>query len=184
MFDQMIDGVRKASESSLQMQQEMFKHWTRLFSGQAQEAGAQAADWGRGSQKRWVELGVEMLNRHREAIDTIYKSGIQVIEQAFHVAEAKSADDYRRMIEDLWRKLFESAERAVREPVPRLPDVLREVGRAGSRCSRLALQWFDWWRRAAALSWRHADALRGARQSAARCAAPGWLIAVRSQRNT
>jgi len=107
MFDQLIDGVRKASESSLQMQQEMFKQWTRLFSGQASEAGTQAADWGRGSQKRWVELGIEMLNRHREAIDTIYKSGIQVIEQTFHVAEAKSADDYRRMIEDLWRKLFE-----------------------------------------------------------------------------
>ena len=78
MFDQLIDGVRKASESSLQMQQEMFKHWTRLFTGPAQEAGAQAgaqAEWGRTSQKRWLELGVEMLNRHREAVDSIYKSG-------------------------------------------------------------------------------------------------------------
>ena len=107
MFDQLIDGVRKASESSMQMQQEMFKQWTRWFSGQAQDAGAQAADWGRGSQKRWVDLGIEMLNRHREAIDTIYKSGIQVIEQTFQVAEAKSPDDYRKMIEDLWRKLFD-----------------------------------------------------------------------------
>jgi hypothetical protein len=106
MFDQLIDGVRKASESSLQMQQEMFKHWTRLFSGPAQEAGAQA-EWGRGSQKRWLDLGVEMLNRHREAVDAIYKAGIQMIEQTFHVTEAKSADDYRRMVEDLWRKLFE-----------------------------------------------------------------------------
>ena len=106
MFDQLIDGVRKASESSLQMQQDMFKHWTRLFTGPAHEAGAQA-DFGRASQKRWLELGVEMLNRHREAVDTIYKSGIQIIEQTFHVSEAKSADDYRRMVEDLWRKLFE-----------------------------------------------------------------------------
>jgi len=106
MFDQLIDGVRKASESSLQMQQEMFRHWTRLFTGPAQEASA-TADWGRGSQKRWLELGLEMLNRHREALDAIYKSGIQVIEQTFHVTEAKSADDYRRMVEDLWRKLFE-----------------------------------------------------------------------------
>jgi hypothetical protein len=110
MFDQLIDGVRKASESSLQMQQEMFKHWTRLFTGPAQEAGAQAgaqAEWGQTSQKRWLELGVEMLNRHREAVDSIYKSGIQLIEQTFHVTEAKSPDDYRRMVEDLWRKLFD-----------------------------------------------------------------------------
>jgi hypothetical protein len=106
MFDQLIDGVRKASESSLQMQQEMFRHWTRLFAAPGQEAAAQA-DWGRTSQKRWLELGVEMLNRHREALDTIYKSGIQIIEQTFHVSEAKSTDDYRRMVEDLWRKLFD-----------------------------------------------------------------------------
>src|SRR5262245_9409530 len=106
MFDQLIDGVRKASESSLQMQQEMFKHWTRLFSAPTSEVSA-GAEWGRGSQKRWVELGLEMLNRQREAVDAMYKSGIQIIEQTFHVTEAKSADDYRRMVEDLWRKLFD-----------------------------------------------------------------------------
>jgi len=106
MFDQLIDGVRKASESSLQMQQEMFKNWTRLFSGQATEAGGQV-EWGRTSQKRWAELCVEMLNRHREALDTTYKAGIQIIEQSFHVTEAKSPDDSRRMIEELWRKLFD-----------------------------------------------------------------------------
>ena len=106
MFDQLIDGVRKASESSLQMQQEMFKNWTRLFSGQATDAGGQA-EWGRASQKRWAELCVEMLNRHREALDSTYKAGIQIIEQSFHVTEAKSPDDSRRMIEDLWRKLFD-----------------------------------------------------------------------------
>ena len=106
MFDQLIDGVRKASESSLQMQQEMFKQWTRLFAGTPIEPGA-PGDWGRTSQKRWVDLGVEILNRHRETLDATYKAGIQIIEQTFHVSEAKTADDYRRMVEDLWRKLFD-----------------------------------------------------------------------------
>jgi len=107
MFDQLIDGVRKASESSMQMQQEMFKQWTRLFSGQVADAAHAPADFGRASQKRWAELGVEMLNRHREAIDSIYKSGIEIIERSFQVSEAKSPDDYRRMVEELWRKLFD-----------------------------------------------------------------------------
>jgi len=106
MFDQLIEGVRKASESSLQMQQEAFKQWTRLFSGPGQDAGAQM-DWGRGPQKRWLELGVEMLNRHREMLDSTYRSGIQIIEQTLHVSEAKTADDYRRIIDELWRKLFD-----------------------------------------------------------------------------
>ena len=106
MFDQLIDGVRKASESSLQMQQEMFKQWTRLFAGTPVDAGAQG-EWGRVPQKRWVDLAVEILNRHRETLDATYKSGIQIIEQTFQVAEAKTADDYRRMVEEIWRKLFD-----------------------------------------------------------------------------
>jgi len=106
MFDNLIDGVRKASESSLQMQQEMFKQWTRMFTGATQEGGAQT-EWNRASQRRWLELGIDMMNRHREALDGMYRSGIQLIEQTFHVTEAKSPDDYRRMIDELWRKLFD-----------------------------------------------------------------------------
>lgn len=106
MFDQLIDGVRKASESSLQMQQEMFKQWTRMFAAPVQDAGTQA-EWGRASQKRWAELAVEMLNRHREALDSAYRSGIQLIEQTYNLADAKSADDYRRNVDELWRKLFD-----------------------------------------------------------------------------
>jgi hypothetical protein len=109
MFEQIIDGVRKASESSLQMQQEMLRSWSRLwaFVPPGGPAGVGVQDWGRGSQKRWLELGLEILNKHREALDATYKSGIQLIEQTFHVGEAKSAEDYRRVVEDLWRKLFE-----------------------------------------------------------------------------
>lgn len=107
MFDQLIDGVRKASESSLQMQQEVFKQWTRLFSGPMAHDTPSPADWGRGAQKRWVELGVEMLHRHRETLDAAYKSGIQIIEQTFSVADAKSPDDVRKNVDELWRKLFD-----------------------------------------------------------------------------
>ena len=108
MFDQLIDGVRKASESSLQMQQEMFKNWTRMFSGAAPRRGRRAGGLGpRRRRNAGSSSAIEMLNRHRESLDTMYKSGIQIIEQTFQVTEAKSPDDYRRMVEDLWRKLFD-----------------------------------------------------------------------------
>jgi hypothetical protein len=66
-----------------------------------------ASDFGRASQRRWFELGIEMLNKHREALDTMYRSGIQLIEQTFHLTEAKSSDEVRRTVEDLWRKLYD-----------------------------------------------------------------------------
>src|SRR5215831_2742739 len=108
MFDQIVDGVRKATESSLQIQQEIFKQWTQQWlSGQPNLSGA-SADWTRTVQKRWMELTIEMLNKHRTSLDAMYASGIQAIEQSFRITEAKSSEDYRRIVDDLWRKLFDT----------------------------------------------------------------------------
>lgn len=107
MVDQLFDNFRKASESSLQMQQELFKQWAQQWGSGAPQAGA-SSDVGRTVQKRWVELGVELLNKHRESLDATYRSGIQIIEQSFGASEAKSPDDYRHLTEELWRKLFET----------------------------------------------------------------------------
>ena len=107
MFDQLVDGVRKASESSLHMQQEMFRQWTRLWLSAAPGTMGLPGDITRPSQKRWAELGVEVLHKHREALDSTYRSGIELIEQTFQVADAKSGEDVRKLVEELWRKLFE-----------------------------------------------------------------------------
>ncbi len=108
MFEQIFDSVRKASESSAQLQQEMLKQWTQHLMTAPQPGTGGVADWGKGLQRRWAELTLELLKKQRESTDAAYASGIQIIEQTFRVSEAKSADDYRAMIEDLWRKLFES----------------------------------------------------------------------------
>ena len=108
MLDQMMDGFRKATESSLQIQQEIFKQWTQQWmSGPPNIAGA-STEWTRTVQKRWMELIIEMLNKHRASLDAAYASGIQAIEQTFRISEAKSSDDYRRIVEEIWRKLFET----------------------------------------------------------------------------
>ena len=108
MFDQMMDGFRKATESSLQIQQEIFKQWTQQWlSAQPNMAGA-SSEWTRTVQKRWMELTIEMLNKHRASLDAMYASGIQAIEQSFRLSEAKSSEDYRRSVDELWRKLFDT----------------------------------------------------------------------------
>ena len=99
MDDQLFDTFRKASESSLQMQQEILKHWTERL------AGSEASQH---VQKRWLALGLELLNKHRASLDGTYAAGIQLIEQSFGAAEAKSPEEYRRLTEDLWRKLFDT----------------------------------------------------------------------------
>jgi hypothetical protein len=108
MFDQLFESFRKASESSLQAQQALFKQWAQQLplasSSVPGAAGPRIAEF----QRRLAESMTETLNRHREVLDSTYRSGIQLIEQAFRVTDAKSPEDYRRVIEDLWRKLSDT----------------------------------------------------------------------------
>ncbi len=103
MLDQLFDTFRKTSESTLHMQQDMFKYWTQQLTG-AQNAGGNAGEWSKNYQKQVVDL----LNKQREALDSAFKAGIQLIEQTFRASEAKSPDDYRRTMEDLWRTLIDT----------------------------------------------------------------------------
>ncbi len=110
MMDQFFETFRKASESSLQIQQEFMKQLTQPWmSGSPFGGGGGAAgDAGRNFQKRFIELSVDLLNKHRQSLDSTYAAGIQIIEQTFRATDAKSPDDYRHVVEDLWRKLFDT----------------------------------------------------------------------------
>ena len=87
MLDQLFDTFRKASESSLHMQQDMFKYWTQQWSGASSAAG-NTGEWSKNYQKQVIDL----LNKQREALDSAFKAGIQLIEQTFRASEAKSPE--------------------------------------------------------------------------------------------
>ena len=108
MDNHLFDSFRKASESSLQMQQEILKHWTERWAGSAPQTPNASNEASPQAQKRWLALGIELLDKHRTSLDGTYAAGIQLIEQSFGAAEAKSPEEYRRLTEELWRKLFDS----------------------------------------------------------------------------
>src|SRR5438105_3078270 len=91
MIEQVLDNFRKASESTLQMQQELFKQWAGQWAAPgATTAGnpAALAEQAQTFQKRWLETVTELMNKHRESLDAQYKAGIKAIEESFKVAEA------------------------------------------------------------------------------------------------
>jgi hypothetical protein len=108
MLDQIFEMSRKAMESSLQMQQAMFKHWTQDLPSMSPMSVGLSADWGGAMRKRWLELMIEALNKHRESLDSNYQAAILAIEKASHVPEAKSSEDAARAMEDVWRTVFDS----------------------------------------------------------------------------
>src|SRR6185436_4846461 len=106
MIDQIIENFRRASESSLQMQQEAFKQLAQQWSGLAPGAPGASAEWSGNIHKRSIDLTIESMNRNCESLESMYRSGISVVEQALRVSEAKAPEDYRRMVDERWRKLF------------------------------------------------------------------------------
>jgi hypothetical protein len=106
MYDQLFDAYRRASESWMQVQQDMLKTGAPPWLSAPNTAGG--GDWNRTFQKRCLELTVELLNRQRESLDTIYKSAIHLLEQASKISEARSPEEFRRLVEDAWRTWFES----------------------------------------------------------------------------
>src|SRR6185369_11724159 len=103
MLDQLMETFRKASESSVQMQQDLFRHWAQQWAS-TPGAAAPSNEAAKNLQRRWIEL----LDKQRESLDVACKAGIRMIEQSFRTSDAKSPEDHRRLVEDLWRTLFET----------------------------------------------------------------------------
>ncbi len=117
MFDQVLDNFRKATESTMQLQQELLKNWTQHWMQfpampgmPSLTSGNPIAGWAeqlRAPQKQWANAVSEMLTKHRETLDTQYRAGIRTIEDAFRLGEAKDPEQFRRLTEELWRQSFD-----------------------------------------------------------------------------
>ena len=109
MFDQILDNYRKAAESTIQFQQEMLRNWTQQWpqvSG-VPKPGAAATEQAQAAGKKWSETITDLLNKHREALDSQYRAGIRTIEDAFRVGEAKDPAQFLKLTEELWRNSFD-----------------------------------------------------------------------------
>lgn len=104
MFEQMFEGFRKASESSILAQQEMLKQWAQQWPTASLNAASSAIERNSSFQKRWIESAVETWERHRALLDSSARACLQFIEESARISDAKSPDDSRRMLEELWRK--------------------------------------------------------------------------------
>ena len=103
MFDLLFESFRKASESSMQVPMDILKNLTQ----QLPSASGAGMEWSKTFQKRWAEFAIESQNKHRESMDSTYRTGIQLIEQTFRVSDVKSSADYQKIVEELWRKLLD-----------------------------------------------------------------------------
>jgi hypothetical protein len=106
MFEQVFENLRKATETSMQLQQELFTKWVSLWPGVPAKAKAGGEEFLR-IQKKWAEIAGEMVKKRREALEEQFSSGLRNIEEAFHLAEAKDPEELRAKTIGLWQNSFE-----------------------------------------------------------------------------
>jgi len=110
MFNHVCENFRRATEATVQMQQEMFKTWVNLWPC----TPANSTLWGEQMQqfqKKWAEALGEMVKKQHEVVGVQFKAGLQDLEKVFKIAESKTPEDLRSQCIELWKKCFDDMQK-------------------------------------------------------------------------
>jgi hypothetical protein len=120
MFDQVFDNFRKATETTLQAQQDLFRQWTTqwpMLPLAPTRSGTAMTEQASSFQKQWTDSVSALMTRHCESLDAQYRAGIRTIEDALRTTEAKSPEEFRKLTEELWRKSFEVLKQTIENQI-------------------------------------------------------------------
>jgi hypothetical protein len=107
MLEQLFEGLRRASESSVSAQQEVMKQWIQQWPSTSLSSAQSTVERSSALQKRWLESATEALTKQRELLNSACQAGVQLMAETAKLSGAKSAEEYRQLAEELWRKMFE-----------------------------------------------------------------------------
>jgi hypothetical protein len=107
MFEYVFDAMRRATEFNIQTQQEVFKKWFSLGPGLGAAPEGVAEEFGK-VKKEWAEFAAEVVKKQRGALESQFTAGLQVVEEACHLAEAKDPEELRTRTVELCHKAFDN----------------------------------------------------------------------------
>ena len=108
MFEPVFESLRKATDATVKMQQELFNKWTALFPALPMVPAAYEP---LKFQKRCVEVAAELTQKQRESLEGQFNNGVKTIAEAFRLCEAKDPEELRTRTVELWEKTFDSLRR-------------------------------------------------------------------------
>ena len=141
MVDAIMKNYSNAIESTLNLQHEMLRSWTKQRMPFGTEvsglpptaisapASVTTAGWLEqlsSAQKKCTEAVTDMLNRHRETLDEQYRARIRAIEDAFRIGEVRGPEGFRRLSEELWRRNCEILKTAVASQMHDVESVIQK----------------------------------------------------------
>jgi hypothetical protein len=106
-FDRVYDDFRKATEATLQIQQDLFRQWVTFWPAFPKVQPSWVEQFQQ-FQKKWTQASAELTRKYLEAWDKQYKAGVESLEGALRMAEAKDPAELRQLVLGLWHKSFDS----------------------------------------------------------------------------
>ncbi len=106
MFEPVFENLRKATDTTLQMQREMLTKWASLWSN----VPGSKNNWveeAQKLQKKWTETSTETARKMQQSLEEQFQLGMRNIEHTFKLAQAKDLDDLRLKTMELWQQTFE-----------------------------------------------------------------------------
>jgi len=106
-FDQVFECFRKATESTLQMQQDLWSQWTAAWPVFPKSLPPWTQQVQR-FEEQWSQGMTELMRKYQQTWERQYKTGMESFEEALHLAEAKDPVEFRKQVMGLWQKSFEN----------------------------------------------------------------------------
>jgi phage-related tail protein len=135
VYEQALDNMRKAAESSLKMQQDAMQQWTTLWPGFSSPQ-AVWLDKIKDFQRQWTNAVSDMAHKHRTTLDRQYQAALESLEEALRTGESSNPEEYRRRVEQFCRKSLECMREASEAQMKEYHDAINKmtelIGKTGS----------------------------------------------------
>ncbi len=105
VLDDVFHNIRKAAETNVKMQQEIFQHWTHFWPVPTPQSVW--IDKIRDFQKQWSSTISDLARKHRDVIDKQYQAAVESLDAALRVIESTNPEEYRRRSEQMCRKTID-----------------------------------------------------------------------------
>jgi urease accessory protein UreF len=134
VFEEVFQNIRKATEATLKMQQEIYSQWASLWPGVHTPQTA-LLNQVQGFRKHWIETTSLLARKHRDVIERRYQAAIESLDAALSITDASTPEEFRRRSEQFCRKtldcmkeMTESQIREFQEAITKWTDLLAKAG--------------------------------------------------------
>ena len=129
VYEQVLDSMRKATESSLKMQQDALQQWTALWPGLPRVPTPQSVrkDNLLEFQRQWSNTVSDLAHKHRNTVDRQYQAALEALDEALRVGESSSPEEYRRRTDQFCRKALECMREASETQIKEYQDAMNKL---------------------------------------------------------